>query len=276
MMASLSQLFFAKPATVPPEYQACQDFDKKLKAITKCKKGKYLPDESCPEEIDKQRQMLDATAISMKLKFGEVDMCERIRYCYECRHFKPDRSRHCSSCGFCVLKFDHHCPYVNACINFGNYKYFLNYIFYGSCFWLLAIIGEVYAVLIFFVNLDSTKQDGFANITQLFFALSIQFIPGKRVLLDLLQYHMSLVNCNETTCEQGKPPIFKGNNSTATYNTSVHQNRMSALGWGLWMFPVKTELLDGLHYPIFYTDASPGPKMVLRPTFKGGIRSDEL
>lgn len=35
-----------------------------------------------------------------------------VRYCDKCKVVKPDRSHHCSICGQCVLKFDHHCPYT--------------------------------------------------------------------------------------------------------------------------------------------------------------------
>uniref|UniRef100_A0A915CPC7 Palmitoyltransferase n=1 Tax=Ditylenchus dipsaci TaxID=166011 RepID=A0A915CPC7_9BILA len=40
------------------------------------------------------------------------------RFCIKCSSIKPDRGHHCSVCGQCVLKFDHHCPWVNTCINF--------------------------------------------------------------------------------------------------------------------------------------------------------------
>lgn len=35
-----------------------------------------------------------------------------LRFCDKCLIIKPDRSHHCSVCGTCVLKMDHHCPWV--------------------------------------------------------------------------------------------------------------------------------------------------------------------
>uniref|UniRef100_A0A0N4ZEU9 Palmitoyltransferase n=1 Tax=Parastrongyloides trichosuri TaxID=131310 RepID=A0A0N4ZEU9_PARTI len=262
-LISLARTVFEPTAKVPEFYMASDTFDASIKEVTAMKNGKYSPDDSTPEQIEEQKKLLEEYAAKRKLKFAEVDQCDRLRYCYICQCFKPDRARHCSSCGFCVLKFDHHCPYINSCINFANYKYFINYIFYGSIFWTLSVIGEIYGIIIYSLNYKAHIHS-WDTITSLVFALSIQIMPGKRVLLDLIFYHYTLIKTNETTCEQCKPPIFKGGNINATYNTTVEENTRSALGWGLWAFPVRTELLDGLNYPIFYYPESQGPKMVAR------------
>jgi hypothetical protein len=34
------------------------------------------------------------------------------RFCKKCDVDKPDRCHHCSICGRCILKFDHHCPWL--------------------------------------------------------------------------------------------------------------------------------------------------------------------
>lgn len=47
------------------------------------------------------------------------------RECYKCKGVKPPRTHHCSTCGRCVLKMDHHCPWMNNCIGLKNQKSFL-------------------------------------------------------------------------------------------------------------------------------------------------------
>lgn len=34
-------------------------------------------------------------------------------YCESCNAWRAPRSRHCDICGYCVVKFDHHCPFFN-------------------------------------------------------------------------------------------------------------------------------------------------------------------
>ncbi|CAA7044635.1 unnamed protein product [Microthlaspi erraticum] len=54
----------------------------------------------------------------------------RIRFCRKCNQPKPSRCHHCSVCGRCVLKMDHHCVWVVNCVGALNYKYFLLFLFY--------------------------------------------------------------------------------------------------------------------------------------------------
>lgn len=65
------------------------------------------------------------------------------RYCEKCVHIKPDRCHHCSVCGVCVTKMDHHCPWVNNCVGFKNYKFFI--LFLGYAF--------IYCIFVAFTSL---------------------------------------------------------------------------------------------------------------------------
>ncbi|KAG0080112.1 palmitoyltransferase for Vac8p [Linnemannia elongata] len=69
------------------------------------------------------------------------------RWCDLCQIVKPDRCHHCKECDQCVLRMDHHCPWVNSCIGYNNLKFFYLFILYAS---LLAIwvIGTTTPILV--------------------------------------------------------------------------------------------------------------------------------
>lgn len=50
-------------------------------------------------------------------------------FCVTCLNFRPLRSKHCSACGYCIFKYDHHCPWVGNCIGLGNHPVFIIYLF---------------------------------------------------------------------------------------------------------------------------------------------------
>ncbi|KAJ7206661.1 DHHC palmitoyltransferase-domain-containing protein [Mycena pura] len=49
------------------------------------------------------------------------------RWCSRCAIVKPYRAHHCRVCGTCILKFDHHCPWIGQCVGARNHKFFINF-----------------------------------------------------------------------------------------------------------------------------------------------------
>lgn len=52
------------------------------------------------------------------------------RWCRKCQQEKPPRTHHCSICNVCVLRMDHHCPWINNCVGYRNHGHYLRFLFY--------------------------------------------------------------------------------------------------------------------------------------------------
>ncbi len=83
--------------------------------------------------------------LSGDLEEGGLDNSHKKRshkYCRKCGTFKPQRAHHCSICRRCIVKMDHHCPWINNCVGIGNQKFFIQfvcYVFLLSLFTLLLV-----------------------------------------------------------------------------------------------------------------------------------------
>ncbi|EPY33789.1 hypothetical protein STCU_01977 [Strigomonas culicis] len=81
-----------------------------------------------------------------------------------CATYKPPRAHHCSRCNFCVLKYDHHCPWLGQCVGFFNYKNYLLVLLYAWLLtsWVLLLLSVAMAVFAFdpVKGLVASKLDG--------------------------------------------------------------------------------------------------------------------
>ena len=70
-----------------------------------------------------------------------------LKYCYTCNIYRPLRASHCDKCGYCVERFDHHCPYIEVCIGRRNHIFFFMYLFNKVLLMVSVIIIAVWSIV---------------------------------------------------------------------------------------------------------------------------------
>lgn len=185
---------------------------------------------------------VDAAAVQT-VEGMEVKRTGERRHCKWCAMYKPDRCHHCRVCRTCILKMDHHCPWIINCVGFNNYKYFYLLLLYSciSC-WYMA-----------FTMLRSVKNateptTEFTSMFLLFFCETMLLFMGTAVTLFFL-FHSWLVAQAMTTIEYCEKKIKPGVRFDSQYNRGLYENFVAVLGpsiW-LWLLPVGGPQGDGLN-----------------------------
>eukprot|EP00929_Paragymnodinium_shiwhaense_P038129 TRINITY_DN20200_c0_g1_i2.p2 TRINITY_DN20200_c0_g1~~TRINITY_DN20200_c0_g1_i2.p2 ORF type:complete len:354 (-),score=57.86 TRINITY_DN20200_c0_g1_i2:184-1245(-) len=124
------------------------------------------------------------------------------RWCRTCQVVRPPRASHCSECDNCVLRFDHHCPFVNNCVGQRNYRYFMGFTSSVCCLAMIVIPS-----LIWFSIGGSGAFDGLEDSVVLRYSLIA--VAGAAALAALALatlwcYHLYLISQGKTTKEHLK------------------------------------------------------------------------
>lgn len=102
------------------------------------------------EESSHQVQSM-ATVSLAKNQTSAMNLCYRYHLCKECNEVSPPRAYHCEICKKCVLRMDHHCPWVGTCIGLLNYKFYWQFLLYTTLSMLIilvtVLVGGGYPVL---------------------------------------------------------------------------------------------------------------------------------
>lgn len=189
----------------------------------------------------------DAASVNGSAQFQDI------RFCRKCSQYKPPRTHHCSVCGRCVLKMDHHCVWVVTCVGARNYKYFLLFLLYTFMETTLCTITLLPHFITFFKDIGQHSDSAIYLVTTfLAFVLNVAFALS---LLGFLILHATLISSNATTIEAQE----KKNTTRWRYDLGMRQNFEQVFGTSklFWLIPAYTDkdiqnmpVLQGLEYPM--------------------------
>jgi len=129
-------------------------------------------------------------------------------FCRKCDLPRPERAHHCNVCGCCILRFDHHCPWVNNCIGFRNHKFFLLLGVYTTLASYVGLITTFPELINCAMNMASRK-DGLQWVEEklqtsdiiVFLIFSILTLVVATLLTVMLAIHLPFAAKNVTTVE---------------------------------------------------------------------------
>ncbi|KAG6448133.1 hypothetical protein O3G_MSEX005345 [Manduca sexta] len=225
------------------------------------------------ESEDAQRTILENFA--KDLPIVTRTMSGSVRYCNRCVLVKPDRAHHCSICARCVLKMDHHCPWVNNCVCFHNYKFFMLFLGYALiyCLFIMATCLP-YFIRFWKGDFGTAASTGryhivFAFFVSLMFAISLgslfgyhcYLVANNRTTLDMLINYRRLSSptgqilnkmLKTLVNEAFRAPMFRSGADKNGFSIGAFNNFKEVFGNSpnLWLVPVFTSLGDGCEYPV--------------------------
>ena len=173
-----------------------------------------------------------------------------IRFCKKCQARKPDRAHHCSTCKQCVLKMDHHCPWLATCVGLRNYKAFILFLIYTSTFcWVC--FGSTTTWLWSEVFSDAQYTESLMPVNYVLLCV-IAGIIGL-VLTGFTGWHLSLATRGLTTIEclektRYLSPLRKTMRKQQLYK-DTNGNTDGEQGYGQQLAEIHANVLPGVTRP---------------------------
>jgi len=198
---------------------------------------------SVPKTLEWQRGRDQSENAQAQELTSEVKQTGEVRFCKWCNQYKPDRCHHCRVCRSCVLRMDHHCPWIANCVGFRNHKFFLLLVFYGLVD-VLFICATMSETLHWVINEEVSPLRRFGVI----YGMTLSSLMGMAFVPFMLLHMMFIVQALTTIefCEKRSKPGV-----AISYDRGLLENTRAALGpyMLLWLLPVCPPEGDGVAFP---------------------------
>ena len=194
----------------------------------------YVEDDNREQPVEIQ------TALETK-KTGERRFCK-----WSCAKYKPDRTHHCRVCDSCVLRMDHHCPWIYNCVGFRNHKYFFLLLFYTSATAIFVTATLPWSI----VEVIEQHEPSLNELFLVIFGETLTFFLAL-IVTGFFGFHIFLAVKGLTTiefCEKQRDD----SDYESIFSKGILGNFQEILGKNplLWLIPVPPGNGDGLSFDV--------------------------
>jgi hypothetical protein len=180
-----------------------------------------------------------------------LKLCNTKRFCRRCNRFKPERAHHCSACGYCVKKMDHHCMWISNCVNYDNQGHFIRFLFFTA---LSSTVSFALAmVTVYRFVFKGYLIERMVDLCCLVLVAIASFILAIATG-GFLCFHMTLVLRNTTFLEKLRLESvlsYEDASQASPYDRGLYINLKEALGSPCTLFLIGP-LGDGIFFPKTY------------------------
>jgi hypothetical protein len=170
------------------------------------------------------------------IRIRQLGYISQYKICSTCYLIRPLRSTHCNTCNNCVIRFDHHCPWIGTCAGQRNYPIFFIFLCFLNLNQLFTLAICITHIILNTKKSIDIKQEGENRnkIIQKSFGeciISLYIFIYVCITMifttELLIFHIRMVLSNVTTKEELKK--FFENPFGNPYARSIGKNFKSII-----------------------------------------------
>jgi hypothetical protein len=149
------------------------------------------------------------------------------RWCHTCQVIRPPRASHCKHCDNCVLRMDHHCPFLQNCIGQRNYGYFM--ILLVLCISLASLVTAgvvLYSMAAYQHHVDAPVRGD--ALTALLIIIGAPTEGVAVSIVGLFAFHVWLICRGRTTRETLTSQSFQPSSKASTFSMKRSRSLLPA------------------------------------------------